>query len=537
MASGPEAWTAVQRRRRGRRGQSQTASLTGASLGMTQPEAAVAVLRALISPSEESRRRRSARDERRAERGPGAAGSWKPEWQCAQCHKRNFLDRDACRNCGKPHDDMDAEYDGQGRLHSRGPSAQRFGTAPPTPFPAPPPFPPPMRMPPWRSGTASGARQQGRSESAPPCTGAASGSGTAGPAQPLPAAAGTAPAATATASASALLIDAENALAAARRAGFPPDVLDVLEAQVRPLREAAAAARAAARPIGAQLDSARARCTRAAQALERSKAAVAAAAAKLVETQAEVDEAEAALAALMEKATALRAELTSGAPPATEEDKDALASLLMAVEQTWMPAAVDCGPGGIPERLAAAVEQARRSLSRTRSPTERAGSSQPRGTAEAAAMAVPCGGLDDDIEISDAEEEEPAAASAASAEAASAEKRKAALEEAMMALAAVAECTSEVPRETAERAVAAADVVRALMQAQTKRRKTGNVPSPQQRAQQQQAQAVQQAFALQQAQAMHQHHQQQQHELAQQQMFAHQHLQLQHMQQQHQAPS
>jgi hypothetical protein len=255
------------------------------------------------------------------------------------------------------------------------------------------------------------------------------------------------------------------------------------------------------------------------------------------ETQAEVDDADASLAALMERATALRAELTSGAPPATDEDKDALASLLMAVEQTWLPVAADCGPGGIPERLAAAVEQARRSLSRTRSPTERAGSSQPRGTAEAAAMAVPGGGLDDDIEISDAEDEEPAAASAASAEAASAEKRKAALEEAMMALAVVAEGTSEVPRETAERAVAAADVVRALMQAQTKRRKTGNVPAPQQRAQQQHSQAVQQALALQQAQAMHQHHQQQQHELAQQQMLTHQHLQLQHLQQQHQAPS
>ena len=90
---------------------------------MTQPEAAVAVLRALISPLEEARRRRSARDERRAERGPGAAGSWKPEWQCAQRHKRNFLNRDACRNCGKSHDDMDAEYDGQGRLRMGGPSA------------------------------------------------------------------------------------------------------------------------------------------------------------------------------------------------------------------------------------------------------------------------------------------------------------------------------------------------------------------------------------------------------------------------------
>jgi hypothetical protein len=106
-----------------------------------------------------------------------------------------------------------------------------------------------------------------------------------------------------------------------------------------------------------------------------------------------------------------------------------------------------------------------------------------------------------------------------------------------MALAAVAERTSEVPQEVAERAVAAADVVRALMQAQTKRRKTGSVPALQQRAQLQQAQALQQAHALHQAQAMHQHHQQQQHELAQHQMLAQQHLQMQHMQQQQQVPS
>ena len=66
-------------------------------------------------------------------------------------------------------------------------------------------------------------------------------------------------------------------------------------------------------------------------------------------------------------------------------------------------------------------------------------------------MAAPHGGLDDDVDISDAEED-PALALAGSGEAASAEKRKAALEQAMMALAAVAECTTDVPPEAAERA-------------------------------------------------------------------------------------
>jgi len=129
-----------------------------------------------------------------------------------------------------------------------------------------------------------------------------------------------------------------------------------------------------ARTLGAQLDSARARCAKAAAAEECCRKALELAVTRHDEARAEKQQADAALGELMQQAaTASTSGSCAGRAPG--DAADVLAHLVQAVEATWAPGSTEVGPSGLPPTLAAALDQARRSMSR--SPARSRGSPTP----------------------------------------------------------------------------------------------------------------------------------------------------------------
>ena len=143
---------------------------------------------------------------------------------------------------------------------------------------------------------------------------------------------------------------AQAVLASAQSAGFPAEILQMLQAEVEQKRKA----KSDSRPLGARIDSAKARVARAANALEKSAKLLATATERVESAERECSEADAELVRLTAEAadSADFMDATEEAQITAKEDMGkALFAVLQAVEQTWVPAA----NGAVPEKLASVL--------------------------------------------------------------------------------------------------------------------------------------------------------------------------------------
>ena len=327
-----EPWQEVHGRRRTRgtaRRSDNTSSGTAPRRAAESTQQVAEILKALILPTEDHRRRRADREAPGAERS--RPGRWKQEWLCTVCNRRNYLERLCCRQCTKQRDEGDTLVDKAGRASTAGAGSPAKTHA---------------------SATTTTAGATGQAAATATATAVrkehAAGKHTTGEA------------AAAAPSRSTAVREAETAVAAAKRAGFAAEVVTMLEEQLDKAKQAARAAR----PLGAQLDSARARCEKADAAAERCKRALEQATERLQEAQREKQQADEAYGSLMLRAATAGA-AGAGTDAGGDEAADVLALLIQAVETTWQPGSAEQDREGLPPALAAAMDQARRSISKS----------------------------------------------------------------------------------------------------------------------------------------------------------------------------